>query len=118
MILRDLELGAIQAHILYHATVQPVYGSWMAEELARHGFSISYGTLYPMLHRMRQEGLLDCEEQREGSQVRKYYTITEQGLRELEQIRHLIRELYQEVVVEAEERASQKQNSEEGGASW
>ncbi len=102
MILRDLELGAIQAHILYHATVQPIYGSWMAEELALHGFSISYGTLYPMLHRMRQEGLLVCEEQREGSQVRKYYTATEQGIQELEQVRHLIRELYQEVVVEAQ----------------
>lgn len=118
MIVRDLELGAIQAHILYHATIQPVYGSWMAEELAHHGFSISYGTLYPMFHRMRQQGLLDCKEQREGSQVRKYYTVTEQGIRELEQIRHLIRELYQEVVVEAEERMNQKLHSGQGGTSW
>jgi PadR family transcriptional regulator PadR len=98
---RNLELGAIQAHILYHATVKPVYGSWMAEELVRHGFSLSYGTLYPMLHRMQQEGLLECREQRDGRQVRKYYTATEQGHQELEQVRHLIRELYQEIVVEA-----------------
>ena len=43
MRLRDLELGAIQAHILYHATQQPIYGSWMAEELARHGLVVSLG---------------------------------------------------------------------------
>lgn len=101
MMLRDLELGAIQAHILYHATVQPVYGSWMAEELAHHGFSLSYGTLYPMLHRMRQQGLLVCQEQRDGSQLRKYYTATALGRQELGQVRHLIRELYQEIVMEA-----------------
>ena len=100
MTLRDLELGAIQAHILCHASVQPIYGSWMAEELARHGFTISYGTLYPMEHRMREEGLLSCTEQREGRQVRKYYTATSQGICELEAVRHLIKELYQEVVVE------------------
>ncbi|GLV56830.1 PadR family transcriptional regulator [Dictyobacter sp. S3.2.2.5] len=100
MILRDLELGAIQAHILYHATIEPIYGSWMAGELAHHGYTISYGTLYPMLHRMQQEGLLVCEERREGSQMRKYYRATEQGVRELEQIRHRIRELYQELVLE------------------
>jgi PadR family transcriptional regulator PadR len=102
MILRDLELGAIQAHILYHAAQQPIYGSWMAEELAHHGFAISYGTLYPMLHRLHKAGLLACREQREGSQMRKYYTATPQGKQELEHIQHLIRELYREVVEEAE----------------
>ena len=102
MILRDLELGAIQAHLLYHAAQHPIYGSWMAQELVRHGFVISYGTLYPMLHRLQTEGLLDCREQREGSQLRKYYTATPSGRAELEQVKHLIRELYQEVVEQAE----------------
>lgn len=114
---RNLELGAIQAHILYHATVQPVYGSWLAEELARHGFSLSYGTLYPMLHRMQQEGLLECREQRDGRQVRKYYTATEQGHQELEQIRRLVRELYQEIVVEAQEPHASHFKSE-GDETW
>lgn len=114
---RNLELGAIQAHILYHATVQPVYGSWMAQELAHHGFFLSYGTLYPTLHRMQQEGLLECREQRNGSQVRKYYTATEQGRQELEQIRHLIRELYQEIVVEAQV-AHSSQSTLDGDETW
>lgn len=102
MKLRDLELGAIQAHILYHAAQRPIYGSWMAEELAHHGLVVSFGTLYPMFHRMHQAGLLDCREQREGSQMRKFYLATPQGELELKYARHLIRELYQEVVEEAE----------------
>lgn len=97
MVLRDFELGAMQVHILYHAAQQPVYGSWMAQELAHHGFAISYGTLYPMLHRMHSEGLLACREQRDGSQMRKYYTATAQGKQELVQVQRLVRELSQEV---------------------
>jgi PadR family transcriptional regulator PadR len=106
MKLRELELGAVQAHILYHAAQHPIYGSWMAEELARHGLVVSFGTLYPMFHRMHQAGLLDCREQREGSQLRKYYVATPQGEQELQYARHLISELYQEVVEEAESERS------------
>lgn len=101
MILRELELGAIQAHILCHAAQAPIYGVWMAEELARHGYLISYGTLYPTLRRMTEAGLLLREERREGSQVRKYYTATETGKQALIQVQHLVAELYQEVVVGA-----------------
>ncbi len=32
---KDLELGAIRAHILHHAWRAPVYGSWMLDELER-----------------------------------------------------------------------------------
>jgi DNA-binding PadR family transcriptional regulator len=103
MKLRDLELGAIQAHILFHATQHPIYGSWMAEELARHGLVVSFGTLYPMFHRMHQAGLLECREQRNGSQMRKYYMATPQGEEELRYVRHLIWELYQEVVEDGRE---------------
>ncbi len=53
---RDLELGAMRAHVLHHASRAPVYGSWMLEELRRHGYHLSYGTLYPTLHWMEEEG--------------------------------------------------------------
>jgi DNA-binding PadR family transcriptional regulator len=75
-----------------------IYGSWMAEELRRHGYSVSYGTLYPALHRMEEEGLLSREDRLEGGRVRKYYAATEEGLEELERARRIIRELYGEVV--------------------
>ena len=97
-LLRDLELGAIRLHILHHATQEPIYGAWMVEELARHGYTLSYGTLYPTLHRMEEEGLLVREDRLVGSRVRKYYTATEQGRRELARALHMVTELYREVV--------------------
>jgi PadR family transcriptional regulator PadR len=75
-VLRDLELGAIRIHLLYHASRAPIYGSWMLEELRRHGYAISYGTLYPALHRMEEAGLLAREDLVEGGRVRKYYSAT------------------------------------------
>ena len=70
----------------------------MAEELRRHEYSVSYGTLYPALHRREEEGLLSREDRLEGGRVRKYYAATEEGLEELERARRIIRELYGEVV--------------------
>jgi PadR family transcriptional regulator, regulatory protein PadR len=95
---RDLELGAIRAHILHHASRAPVYGSWMLEELGRHDYALSYGTLYPALHKMEEEGLLVREDRVDGGRVRKYYTATEKGLEELVRVRRMIRELHREVV--------------------
>ena len=46
----DLYSGFIRLHVLHHAAEQPIYGSWMIEELHSHGYDISPGTLYPMLH--------------------------------------------------------------------
>jgi len=74
----------------------PVYGSWMVDELGRLGRSVSYGTLYLALHRMEEDGLL--EDRVEGDQVRKYYSATKKGLKELERVRQLNRELLHEVV--------------------
>ncbi len=97
-VFRELELGAMRAHILHHASRAPVYGSWMLEELKRHGYDLSYGTLYPALHKMEEEGLLFREDRVEGGRVRKYYEATEKGERELERVKSMIRELYREVV--------------------
>ena len=98
VLFRDLELGAIRTHILHHASRAPVYGSWMLAELERHGFSLSYGTLYPALHKMEQEGLLVREDRVEGGKMRKYYAATEKGFQELGQVKGMVRELYLEVV--------------------
>jgi DNA-binding PadR family transcriptional regulator len=97
-VFRELELGAMRAHILHHASRAPVYGSWMLGELERHGYDLSYGTLYPALHKMEEEGLLSREDRVENGRVRKYYTATDKGERELERVREMIRELYREVV--------------------
>jgi DNA-binding PadR family transcriptional regulator len=44
--------GFIRLHILHHAVEGEIYGQWIIEELARHGYKLSPGTLYPMLHAM------------------------------------------------------------------
>lgn len=102
MVWRELELGAIRIHILHHASEAPVFGAWLIEELARHGYSLGYGTLYPLLHRLEEDGLLVREERVESGHVRKYYTATERGRAELARARRLIAELHGEVVAGAD----------------
>ena len=50
--------GFIRLHVLYHAAKEPVYGAEITEELVRHGYRISQGTLYPTLHLLEQLGYL------------------------------------------------------------
>ena len=45
-----LYAGLIRLHVLHHAAKEPIYGLAMMEELGRHGYKISAGTLYPILH--------------------------------------------------------------------
>ncbi len=63
---RDLYSGLIRLHILHHAVEGPVFGLEMAEELARHGYRISPGTLYPLLHGLERKGYLHSSEIRNG----------------------------------------------------
>lgn len=43
---------------------------------------ITEGALYPSLHKLEAEGLLDVEEVKIGNRLRKYYKLTEAGTRE------------------------------------
>ncbi len=66
---RELYSGLIRLHILYHAAHGPIFGLGMAEELARHGYRISLGTLYPLLHGLQKKGYLRSQEKRTGLMV-------------------------------------------------
>ncbi|RKD30036.1 PadR family transcriptional regulator [Thermohalobacter berrensis] len=96
-ILRKLFLGFIQIHILHHAKEEPFYGSWMIEELQEHGYDISPGTLYPLLHRLESNGLLEKEKRIVDGKVRKYYKITDNGLKVLEEAKVKALELFNEI---------------------
>ena len=96
--LQDFFIGFIKIHILYHAAREPVYGAEMLEELARHGYRLSPGTLYPTLHRLEREGYLRMEPKTVGGRMRKYYTITELGLSVLGEAKEKIAELTEEVL--------------------
>ena len=98
--LRELLLGFIKIHILHHASQQPVYGLWMMEELARHGYSVSPGTLYPTLHSLEQSGYLTSEKRVVGGRQRRYYVITPAGEAALAEARDKLAELVSEVLEE------------------
>ncbi len=76
---RDILRGFIKVHILFHAAQEPVYGLGLIEELARHGYHLSPGTLYPLLHSMQQDGYLVSQEEIVGGKVRRYYRSTGLG---------------------------------------
>ncbi|WAH39281.1 PadR family transcriptional regulator [Alicyclobacillus dauci] len=96
-ILRKLFLGFIQIHILHHAKTEPIYGKWMLEELEHHGYNMSAGTLYPVLHTMEKEGLLMREDLLVDGKIRKYYTTTSIGAEVLEEARKKASELFKEI---------------------
>lgn len=100
VMLKGFFLGFVKIHILYHASKAPVYGAEMLEELARHGYRLSPGTVYPTLHRLARDGFLVQQTRTVGGKVRKYYTITDRGLAALDESRGKIRELVDEVVNE------------------
>ena len=96
--LRRFQKGSILVHILYHADKEPIYGVWLKEELARHGYNISDGTLYPWLNRLTFSGYLTLEKRNVGGKIRKYYSITELGKNHFEKIKEYLKELYNEVI--------------------
>ncbi|RJR31946.1 MAG: PadR family transcriptional regulator [Desulfobacteraceae bacterium] len=96
--MRDIDLAFVRLHILHHASEEEVYGVGLAEELARHGYNLSFGTLYPLLSGMVRSGLLTFETRIVNHKQRKYYRITPSGLRELKKVKAKIMELYEEVI--------------------
>jgi PadR family transcriptional regulator PadR len=96
--LRDFFLGFVKVHVLHHAAQEPIYGLAMMEELRRHGYEVSPGTIYPLLHALETDGYLAREERVVGGKVRKYYTITDEGRAALAEARGKIVELTHEVV--------------------
>jgi PadR family transcriptional regulator, regulatory protein PadR len=96
--LRDFFLGFIKIHILYHAAHAPVFGLALIRELARHGYDISPGTVYPVLHEFERAGYLAREDRVVRGKIRKYYRITRLGAQALEEVRVKIAELVSEVL--------------------
>jgi DNA-binding PadR family transcriptional regulator len=95
---RDFFLGFIKIHILHHAAHKPVFGLALIRELARHGYDLSPGTLYPVLHGLERAGYLQREVRVVQGKVRKYYRTTPHGKQALEEARAKIHELVTEVL--------------------
>lgn len=92
-LLRDIQLAFMRIHILHHAAEHPIYGLWMRDELAEHGYDISVGTLYPILHNLEEHGYLTSVERTDDGRRRRFYEATPDGTKLLALIREKLAEL-------------------------
>ena len=95
---QDLYGGLVRLHILHHASNKPVFGLWFIEELARHGYKLSPGTLYPLLHGLERRGYLRSKDERLGNRSRRVYRATPLGRKVLAAAREKVRELFGELL--------------------
>ena len=92
-------LGFIRVHILYHASLNNgTCGIEMIEELERHGYKISPGTLYPILHEMKNDKVLKLQKRIVNGKVRKVYKLTSKGYKTLDKLKLFVAELSKEVI--------------------
>jgi DNA-binding PadR family transcriptional regulator len=94
---RELFYGLIRIHVLLHALEEPIFGLAMMEELARHGYRIGPGTLYPLLHGMESAGLLRSVPGRANGRARRMYRITAAGRKALAKAKAKVDELHREL---------------------
>ena len=95
---RDLYSGLIRLHILHHAAKEPIFGLGMLEELERHGYRMSPGTLYPLLKGLERKGYLRSTEVRQGKSIRRVYRATPLGRTALAGAKNRVRELFGELI--------------------
>jgi DNA-binding PadR family transcriptional regulator len=82
---------------LHHAVQGPIFGLGIIEELGRHGYKLSAGTLYPILHGLERRGYLKSKQERDGKRLRRTYRATAKGRRALEAAKDKVRELFGEL---------------------
>jgi PadR family transcriptional regulator, regulatory protein PadR len=90
-------LGFVKIHILHHAAREPLYGVQFIAELREHGYHLSPGTLYPLLHSLEAAGYVEREPRVVKGKVRKYYRATAKGEQALAEAKEKIRMLVDEV---------------------
>jgi len=95
---KDLYSGLMRLHVLHHAVEEPIFGLGMIEELRRHGYHISPGTLYPLLHGLERKGYLRSSEQSKGKSRRKVYRATPLGRKALKAAKTKVHELFHELM--------------------
>ena len=78
--------GLLEFMILRIIAANKVYAADILARLGTTEFATREGTLYPLLSRMRRNGLVEYEwVESEAGPPRKYYQLTEQGRRHLDE---------------------------------
>ena len=94
----QMRKGVLEYCILSILSRKEAYASSILEELKAVGMLVVEGTLYPLLIRQKNQGLLSYrwEESTQGP-PRKYYLITEKGRSQLEEMDAAWQEMVQSI---------------------
>lgn len=85
---KSLISGSTAMLLLKLLSEKDMYGYEMIETLGQRSenvFTLKAGTLYPLLHSLEDKGFLTCYEEEIQGKVRKYYSITKSGRKELKE---------------------------------
>jgi PadR family transcriptional regulator len=93
-------LELFRLHVLHHACEEPIFGLGMIEELARHGYRLSPGTLYPLLDGLEKKGLLRSSRRLADGRIRRFYRATPAGRKALKMAKQRVKELFGELFEE------------------
>ena len=79
-----LRKGLLEFLVLQIIAAEKVYAADILKQLSATQFTTQEGTLYPLLSKMRRDGLLDYEwKESEAGPPRKYYELTPKGREQL-----------------------------------
>jgi PadR family transcriptional regulator PadR len=83
----SIRKGLLEFLILKIVSADKVYVADMLERLSKTEFSTQEGTLYPLLSKMRRDGLVDYEwQESDAGPPRKYYKLTAKGRSQLTEL--------------------------------
>ena len=83
----EMRRGAIVLAVLSQLNTEQ-YGYSLMKTLSDKDFAIDQGTLYPLLRRLEDQGLLVSDWRLEGARPRRYYKISPQGTKILERLQN------------------------------
>jgi PadR family transcriptional regulator, regulatory protein PadR len=97
---KDLYGGLVRLHVLHHASHESIFGQGIMDELGRHGYRLSPGTLYPVLHGLERNGYLKSSTRKVGARNRRVYVATTDGRKALRRAKGKVWELFRELFEE------------------
>jgi transcriptional regulator len=84
----DLLRGTLDLLILKALSLEPLHGVGVSRritQITKGGFQVSFGSLFPSLHRMEEKGWVEAEwHASENNRRAKYYRLTSSGRTQLE----------------------------------
>ena len=92
--------GLIRLHVFHHSAQEEIFGLGIMAGLARHGYRLSPGTLYPRLPSLERNGYLRSAEKHDGGRIRRIYKVTTLGRLTLRAAKAKVRGLFEEIFEE------------------